>query len=206
MKRYLLYILFLLQGFAAHAESIDSLFTRVPDNVLPMLAHNARLDLLDLYNYKMTAKAENDFGGTSYLLVKAENFLHLKLTDVSQWSLKRLASQNDTILCCVHSIIRPAIASSISFYDNQWQPLKIELPQPEEELFWQPSDSLTNDRIAELQARLDFSAFIAAWDVESNELTFRIAISDLNEEDRKDAEHCLRPVTYVWQERQFVLK
>ena len=206
MKRYLLYILFLLQGFAAHAESIDSLFTRVPDNVLPMLAHNARLDLLDLYNYKMTAKAENDFGGTSYLLVKAENFLHLKLTDVSQWSLKRLASQNDTILCCVHSIIRPAIASSISFYDNQWQPLKIELPHPEEQLFWQPSDSLTNDRIAELQARLDFSAFIAAWDVESNELTFRIAISDLNEEDRKDAEHCLRPVTYVWQERQFVLK
>lgn len=206
MKRYLLYILFLLQGFAAHAESIDSLFTRVPDNVLPMLAHNARLDLLDLYNYKMTAKAENNFGGTSYLLVKAENFLHLKLTDVSQWSLKRLASQNDTILCCVHSIIRPAIASSISFYDNQWQPLKIELPQLEEQLFWQPSDSLTNDRIAELQARLDFSAFIAAWDVESNELTFRIAISDLNEEDRKDAEYCLRPVTYVWQERQFVLK
>ena len=79
MKRYLLYILFLLQGLATQAESIDSLFTRVPASVLPMLAHNARLDLLDLYNYKMTAKAENDFGGTSYLLVKAENFLHLKL-------------------------------------------------------------------------------------------------------------------------------
>ncbi len=206
MKRYLLYILFLLQGLTTQAESIDSLFTRVPAGVLPMLAHNARLDLLDLYNYKMTAKAENDFGGTSYLLVKAENFLHLKLTDVSQWSLKRLTSQNDTILCCIHSFIRPAIASSISFYDNQWQPLKIEFPQPDAQLFWQPTDSLTHDRIAELQARLDFTAVIAAWDVEACELTFRIAISDLNEEDRKDAELCLRPVTYVWQERRFILK
>lgn len=206
MKRYIIYIWLALQGFILHAESIDSLFTRVPTDLLPLLERNARLDLLDLYNYGMTAKAENLYEGTSHLLVKQKDFLHLQLTDISTWSLKRLVTGNDTLLCCIHTLTRPAIASSIRFYDPQWQTVDIDMPKPADSLFWQPADSLSHERLAELRTRIDFSAVTAFWSADSTELTLRISIVDLNEEDRRDAQQCLRPVTYVWCDQKFVLK
>lgn len=45
-------------GAAATPPSIDSLFAAVPATELPLLERNARLDMLDLYNYRMTAKGK----------------------------------------------------------------------------------------------------------------------------------------------------
>lgn len=206
MKRYIIYIWLALQSFALHAESIDSLFIRVPDNLLPLLELNARLDLLDLYNCGMKAKAENAYKGTSYLTVKSKHFLHLQLTDISTWSLKRLATEGDTLFSCIHTLTHPAIASSIRFFNPQWESVDIELPQPADSLFWQPTDSLSHERITELRSRINFSAVTAFWSPEVDELTLRISVVDLNEEDRKDALLCLRPATYVWRNKKFVLK
>ncbi|MBF0950389.1 MAG: DUF3256 family protein, partial [Alloprevotella tannerae] len=41
------------------ASPIDSVFVRVPTDILPMLDMNARLDMIDLYNYNMKAEAYN---------------------------------------------------------------------------------------------------------------------------------------------------
>lgn len=68
----ILFSLILLLKFqnATAQTNIDSTFLKVPMSELPLLEHNPRLDMIDLYNYKMIAKGENIFGGTSVLTKK----------------------------------------------------------------------------------------------------------------------------------------
>ena len=88
MKKILLLIALIITAAAVRAESIDTLFHRTPERVLPLLDGNTRLDLLDLYNHKMEAKAENIFGGMAKLTRKTSDYAHVVLTNVSEWEMK----------------------------------------------------------------------------------------------------------------------
>lgn len=206
MKRCLFCLLAVLSWLPLPAETIDSLFARVPDSELPLLELNSRLDMLDLYNYKMAAKAENVYGGSSYLLVKSDDFLRVQLTDVSIWSLKRLSVGGDTLYSCIHSVGSPAVSSRIRFYRSDWTLAAVDVPVPSFDSFWQPSDSLPAERLTELRARLSPLCMEAYWAADVPELTFRISIAALNEDDRRDARRCLLPLTYLWKEGRLVRK
>ena len=100
MKRTALYLsaaLACLFSGQARAQSMDSVLVSVPESELPLLERNPRLDMLDLYNSQMEAKGENIFGGASYLTEKDDNYLRIRLTDVSEWELQRLTLDGDTL-------------------------------------------------------------------------------------------------------------
>ena len=103
------------------ASPIDSVFVHVPSDILSVLDMDARLDMIDLYNYNMRAEAYNIYGGKSVMTQKTDSMLSISLTESSRWDLALLPQSADTIfdnikdsrLLFVKSIIHRNIAESI---------------------------------------------------------------------------------------------
>ena len=88
----------------ASAQKIDTIFAHVPHDVLPLLDNTSRLDMLDLYNNNMSAVAENIYGGQSIMEKKTNDYISIKLTDVSHWQMKVLPMAHDTLYACVRLV------------------------------------------------------------------------------------------------------
>ena len=188
MKRTALYLsvaLACLFSGQARAQSMDSVLVSVPESELPLLERNPRLDMLDLYNSQMEAKGENIFGGASYLTEKDDNYLRIRLTDVSEWELQRLTLDGDTLFVCIHSVSTPATGSTVRCYSKTWErDTSLRLRMPDFSDFWKPeADSLT----AEIHWEHDAQ--------HQPQLTFSLSVEGLSIEDRDDARRCLKPVT-----------
>ncbi len=143
---------------------IDTLFTQVPMKELPLLETNPRLDMLDLYNYKMTARGENIFGGYSTLLKKKENYIDVQLTEVSKWELMRLRTDSSGIYACTHTITAPFAESRTVFYNQSWLPeSSTKLPSVKMEAFWNDTDSISTERMEELKRQLHTAPIFTRW-------------------------------------------
>ena len=68
-------------------ENIDSVFTNLPSELMPLLTRNDRLDLLDYHKAGMEARVTNLLGGTTTLVERHDTTLCLQLTAVSRWRL-----------------------------------------------------------------------------------------------------------------------
>lgn len=200
MKKMLLSVVLLSASWAgAVCQPVDSVFARMPLEVLPLLERNPRLDMLDLYNYKIQAKVENVFGGSSVLLAKTDDYLRLRLTEASHWELKCLPLGEGCIYACIHSLRSGATDSRITLYDADWKTVeRAGFDRPALQDFWQPSDSISEGRRAELQAKLQPLYVEAHWSADAPELNFSVSVSHLSPEDREDASRCLRPVVRRW--------
>ena len=183
----------------AYAQSMDSVLVRVPQSELPLLERNPRLDMLDLFNSNMEAKAENAFGGNSYLLEKDKNHLFIRLTDVSDWEVQRLTLQEDTIFACIHTVRTPAAGSTIRYYTGNWEPdTSYQTIAPEFSAFWQAgNDSLSAARKEELQRIARHCPISIRWEKESGQaaLSFQVFTAALAIEDQEDIKKCLRNIT-----------
>ena len=133
----------MLVSMGTHAQSIDTLFRHVPQEELPMLELNARLDMLDLFNCQMAAKGENIFGGSSVMVKKTANHLVIDLSDVSRWEMMRLPF-GDTYRCvCIHSLTSALPSSRWRVYDANWKLVNdIVLPDFSAENFFVPADDV----------------------------------------------------------------
>lgn len=205
MKKILLFIALTITATAGRAESIDTLFHRTPEHVLPLLDGNTRLDLLDLYNHKMEAKAENIFGGMAKLTRKTPDYAHVVLTNVSEWEMKLLTTANDTLICVVHTRRTPTARSTIRMFGKNWKPTDTPLPRPV------PADFVSTDSIAgddeqsDIMARLTSDGIEAHWDDSKAILTLRLSTAALTDEQQKKAEAFLQPLKYRWENGRFVM-
>lgn len=68
-------------------ENIDSVFTNLPSELMPLLTRNDRLDLLDYHKAGMEARVSNLLGGNTSLVERNDTTLCLQLTAVSRWRL-----------------------------------------------------------------------------------------------------------------------
>lgn len=93
-------------------ENIDSVFTNLPSELMPLLARNDRLDLLDYHKAGMEARVTNLLGGTTTLVERNDTTLSLQLTSVSRWRL--------TLVPDAHGVVRFRITKTFSLPD-EWQ-------------------------------------------------------------------------------------
>ena len=66
---------------------VDSVFTNLPSELMPLLTRNDRLDLLDYHKAGMEARVSNLLGGNTSLVERNDTTLCLQLTAVSRWRL-----------------------------------------------------------------------------------------------------------------------
>lgn len=209
MKRKIFSILAAIGLFAPlSAQPIDSLFYHTPDNLMPFLEGNSRLDLLDLYNCGMKAEVSNDLNGQTVLLEKDSLHFRVQTTASSDLAVHLLSLGKDTLLACVRTVHRPRRQSEVFFYTPAWDLVKIKSPfAPSLSACWQPTDSLTVDRQDQLRQALQPLCFYAEWKIAEGrepQLEYRLSTEGLVEEDRKAAAACLRPIVYVWRNNKLV--
>ena len=93
-------------------ENIDSVFTNLPSELMPLLTRNDRLDLLDYHKAGMEARVTNILGGTTTLVERNDTTLCLQLTAVSRWRL--------TLVPDAHGAVRFRITKTF-FLPEEWQ-------------------------------------------------------------------------------------
>lgn len=204
MKNWVLLFFLLALSPNVRGQVVDKFFASVPQTVLPLLDNTSKLDLLDLYNGNLPAKAENVMGGQSEIVRKTDDFLMLNLTDASTWQLKVLHYEQDTVLVCIHSVNAGSVLSKITVYDSDWRKKNCEMPHPVAEDFYLAENKLTSVQCQMVQALLPGLPMEIEWNDSVGTLTYRLNTQSLSEEMRKRAETCLRPLYYRWGKGGFV--
>ena len=190
------WLMCLLTISTVKAQSIDTLFTAVPMSELPLLERNARLDMLDLYNYKMAAKGENIFGGTSTMTKKSAHHIAVDLTESSRWEMMRLCSGTDTIYACLHTTYCPAGETKASFYHTDWTPADdIALPAFTLDDFWTGNSKIASERQEELRRKLTPLYVEARWEETEGttpRIAFEVSTATLDCDSQQEAKKCLK--------------
>ena len=126
-----LYILILCSALPLRAGLIDSLFINAPQDVLPLLGLTERLDLLDLYDYRLKAEVENRLGGRSLLEHKDSCMLRLRVSDAESWEMHCVQGEGGALLICLNSVRAGGEMTRLSAYNLSWQPIKLAFPKPD---------------------------------------------------------------------------
>ena len=212
--RQLIFIFSLIWVYGLQAQSIDSVFVSVPKKYLPLLEENERLNLLDLYNYKMKAETENSFGGRTLMVEKDSDYIGLQLTEVSSWELKRLYNlvpdaegngwEIDPFYAITHTITAGSKSSRIYFFDTEWRQIYPPFPLVRLDNFWVDNKKLSIGRLDELKRILHTPSVYLHWDAKMSVLTYTVSLEAFPLDDAKDAATCLRPIRYEWTGQSFV--
>ena len=176
-----LYILILCSALPLRAGLIDSLFINAPQDVLPLLGLTERLDLLDLYDYRLKAEVENRLGGRSLLEHKDSCMLRLRVSDAESWEMHCVQGEGGALLICLNSVRAGGEMTRLSAYNLSWQPIKLAFPKPDCKHFLTaaPADSLTDADLSAFHALLPALPVAASWQ-EGNRLQLRIDASALS--------------------------
>jgi len=125
-KIFLSFLVFLFVCLPVISESIDTVFLNVPQNVMPYLSKNAKLDLIDYAKCGMhDVFVETQFGGKSQIVEYNDSSLTIKINEDFLWSLKmKINEENDTTYHIIKSIksYSDTICSQ-NTYSKEWLPL-----------------------------------------------------------------------------------
>lgn len=206
MKFSILPLLFIFfqSSLAAKAETLDSLFSRVPEEVMPIFDRTNKLDLLDLYNCNLPATVENKFGGKSQLLEKNETYLKLQTTSVGTWQMKLLGTAQNSLILTVHTLKAGGSSSTLKVYDLEWNEMEFPLPHPSLKDFLVPSLELSEDEAQDLETVLSMAPMEAEWNDSLASLVCSVSISGLSREDKEKVSSILKPIFYDWNGEAFI--
>lgn len=95
-----------------------SLFVAAPVSVVPLLDRSSRLDLIDLQEAGMEAKAGNKFGGISFLTQASDTALCIKMTESSTMEMMLTP---DSMILVRHTVKLPESEHTTThIYDQNW--------------------------------------------------------------------------------------
>ena len=185
---------------------IDKFFANIPSNVLSIIDHTSRLDMIDLYNNGMHAQAENLYGGLSQIVKKSDYYLDVKLTESSSWQMRIMPSAHDTLIVCVHSVTANSTSSTLRFYKQDWHPVKHDIAVPSFNHFLVPKPKLSATRIQTLESELKLLPIKITLDEKQPLLFFELSTEALSIVDRADAKLMLKILTFDLLANKFVEK
>lgn len=102
-------------------------FTMVPTQIMPSVAPDVRLDMVDYANSGSDKMSANELDGRCRIDKLTDTRLVARLSDVSTWELDLLPYRGDTIYMVLHTLQTPEPDTRVSFYDRSWSPLSAQL-------------------------------------------------------------------------------
>ena len=167
---------------------IRDIYAAAPDSIFPLLTKNNRLDQIDFRENNMQAVVKNKFDDRVELLVLADRYLKLQL---SEHCIVEMRLLSDSTFCLVQTYNAPAPDSRIHLFDAAWNelPMSIECPAVDDFL----SEDIDIDVRLSLQALPLIKASLSETD---NSITFELQTSELTREQRKQAEGKVREIIY----------
>lgn len=195
------------------AESLDTIsarraFMEMPVGVLDLLSKDARFDMLAYYDNDSIYLQLNNLKGESFLEKVTDDFLSVRLTNVSTLQIKILElSSGEDIIMTVYTTGRKgeALDSDISFYDTNFEELPKEkyFPTPKISDFFQ-----TKNKKISMKDIENIMPFYTIWfqaSPDNSNVRGSITLDDImTTEDRALVEDSVKPsVTFVWNGKSF---
>lgn len=115
---------------ARDAGSAQWFFAMAPDEVLPLLPANTRLDMLDYYNNGMERPSRNEAGGMAMVTSSADHRLTFEAGDSCSYELAVFTTPRDTLVALIETVRYPMPDSRIEWFDASWQPAKAPVAEP----------------------------------------------------------------------------
>ncbi len=197
MKRIIIYIFALAAGtVSAGAQTMEKLFSSMPDSIVPVMSKNNRLDCIDFYKSNMKSNVQNLFGGKSSISEMTDDYMKLAPTASSLTEIKILSTTGgDKLIMVAYTFASPGKETAMAFYTTQWQRLKtsdyIEMPQAGE--------------TAEKAKNLVSAAFVCAnVDKQNGNISFSLSTEGFSAKEQETAKPFIAPnIIYTWNGKRF---
>lgn len=155
---------------ARNAGSAQWFFAMAPDDVLPLLPANTRLDMLDYYNSGVHRESADASGARAIVTGSSDRSLRFEVGDTCRFEIAVFPAGNDTLVALIETIAYPMRDSRIQWFDSRWQPARKALEEPS------LADWLTPDgskHRAEVEETSPFITYEAKADVTRGTITMR---------------------------------
>lgn len=169
------------------AKSMKDLLVSIPDEVMPYLPKNLRLEFAELQEMGVKAEVKNALNDVSVMDTLTADFLQIRMSKASTLQMKKLPVENgDSVICLVKTFSLPEKESELYLYDQNWQrlPLEMNLQALAESLIQKP-DTMTDVRFLELKQMVEPRMVSAMLLQHENGLVIRLALPLLSADDKK---------------------
>ncbi|MDE5629052.1 MAG: DUF3256 family protein [Muribaculaceae bacterium] len=117
--------------FGIEARTAADFFKQAPQSVIPVLAVNTRLDMLDYYNSGMFTPVANRVNGKSTLSKVDDMHLKVELSENSSLQLAVIPMKKDTVIAVIETVKCPVADSGIRFYRaKDWSEIDVPAHSP----------------------------------------------------------------------------
>lgn len=176
---------------AAEARTAAEFFASAPDAVIRLLPQSTRLDMLDYFRFGSDKPSANNLGGEARVTAEGPATVKYTLSGRAHGQLAVLASERDTVIAVVTTVLTPVPDSSIDFYYTTWQPVGAHAPLPAYSDWLTPEGHANADRAAEL---VPFVLGEALFDPDAGWLTISSGAADfVAPEVRDEVRRYFRP-------------
>lgn len=191
-KLFQILAVLLLASTSAFSITTDSLFIKLPDNLIPTLTSKQRYELTEYFKSGKNDSVKNLVGSNTILQKYDTASCHIivKTSGIGTTEIKRLNTSNNSFsIAIINTISQPIMFSTLSFYNESWQRIAIKIELPETKSWINYSKITTSDIEASwIETLLDKKYYSMKFN-DSNELDVRNnVLSTLSVADRKLAE------------------
>ena len=169
------------------AKSMKDLLVSMPDEVMPYLPKNLRLEFAELQEMGVKAEVKNALNDVSVMDTLTTDFLQIRMSKASTLQMKKLPVENgDSVICLVKTFSLPEKESELYLYDQNWQrlPLEMNLQSLAESLIQKP-DTMTDTRFLELKQMVEPRMVSFMLLQHEDGLVIRLALPLLSADDKK---------------------
>lgn len=108
----------------AQARTAADFFVDAPAGVMPLLEHNARLDMLDYFRHQLQTPTANVMDGRSRILAEDPARIDVQISRDATVQLAVIPLKADTLIAVIETVLTPVADSGIRFYHTDWKPVK----------------------------------------------------------------------------------
>ena len=208
--KYIMMACLLTASLDVGAKSMKDLLVSMPDEVMPCLNKNMRLEFAELQEMGVKAEVKNLLEEVSVMDTLTQDFVQIRMTKASTLQMKKLPVENgDSVLCVVKTFAGPEKESELYFYNQDWKKMDAaplldgkRMEDLAESLIQKP-DTMSETRFAELKAMIEPRMVSALLLQNENSLVVRLSLPLLSAEDKKAVSAIKLQRSFKWDGKIF---
>ena len=160
--KYIMLACLLTASLGIEAKSMKDLLVSMPDEMMPTLNSNMRLEFAELQEMGVKAEVKNLLGEVSVMDTLTQDFVQVRMSKVSTLQMKKLPMENgDSVLCVVKSFAGVEKESELYFFNQEWKVLDAnpflggKRMEDLAETLVQKPDTMSESRFADLKAMIE---------------------------------------------------
>lgn len=191
--------------YTVSAKSMKDLLVSMPDEVMPYLDKNMRLEFAELQEMGVVAEVKNSLGWMSVMDSLTADYVQIKMSKTATLQMKRLLVENgDSVVCLVKTFSLPEKESELYLYDQSWNRLPLDLNvQSLAESLVQKPDTMSESRFSELKKMIEPKMVSAVLLQHEDGLVIRLSLPLLSADDKKQVSAIKLQRKFKWNGKTF---